>query len=107
MTKLLMVIKVKPEFRDEYIDIHLNPWKEMLTEIKTAGFTNELIWYYDDQSIIYLECSEEDMDIANQKLRTTMICKKWDAKVMPWFAQEPVIPPKIFDLNEMLDSNEK
>ena len=52
MEKLLMVIKVNPLKRDEYINIHLNPWKEMLQAIKASGFINELIWYFEDQSII-------------------------------------------------------
>ena len=53
MERLLMVIKVKPEMRNEYIAIHQNPWPEMLEAIRAAGFINELIWYFEDQSIIY------------------------------------------------------
>jgi L-rhamnose mutarotase len=103
MQKLLLVIKVKPEFRKEYIDIHLNPWREMLEAIKEAGFINELIWYHDDQSIIYFECEDDDYFDADRRLRTTEACKRWDITVKPWFAAEPVMPQKIFDLNEMLE----
>jgi len=101
MKKYLLIIKVKPEFRKEYIDIHLNPWREMLEAIHDAGFTNEVIWYFEDQSIIYLEC--EDHDYCNAALRATEICKKWDVTVCPWFASDPVVAEKIFDLNQQLD----
>lgn len=101
MKKYLMVIKVKPEFRDEYIAIHKQPWREMLEAIRDAGFVNEAIWYFEDQSIIYLEC--EDHDSCNAKLRATEICKKWDAEMIPRFSSEPVMPEKIFDLRQQLD----
>lgn len=101
MKKYLMIIKVKPQFKEEYIDIHQNPWREMLEVIKEAGFTNEIIWYFEDQSIIYLECL--DHDDCNAKLRATQVCKKWDITVGPWFAAEPIMAEKIFDLNQQLD----
>ena len=103
MKKYLIVIKVKPEFREEYIKIHQEPWYEMLEAIKEAGFVNEVIWYFEDQSIIYLEAP--DHDVCNAKLRASDVCKKWDITVGPWFAAEPVMPEKIFDLNQQLDGH--
>jgi len=100
MKKYLMIIKVKPECRDEYIAIHKNPWKEMLSAIRDAGFYNEAIWYHEDQSIIYLEC--DDHDEANARLRATGVCKRWDAEMIPRFDALPVMPEKIFDLNQQL-----
>lgn len=103
MKKYLIVIKIKPGSREEYIKIHLDPWREMLQAIRDAGFVNELIWYFDDQSIIYLEC--EDHEACNAALRATEICKKWDVTVGPWFAAAPVMAEKIFDLNQQLDGD--
>jgi len=102
MEKLLMVIKVTAEYRKPYKDIHLNPWKEMLEAIKQAGFINEMIWYFEDQSIIYFECEDGDYEKANERLRQTDVCKKWDTTVGPWFASAPIMPEKIFDLTQML-----
>lgn len=101
MKKYLMIIKVKPECRDDYIKIHKNPWKDLLEAIKEAGFVNEVIWYFEDQSIIYLEC--EDHDVCNVKLRATEVCKKWDVEMMPRFNAEPVFAEKIFDLTQQLE----
>jgi L-rhamnose mutarotase len=106
MKKYLCVIEVLPEFAKEYVDIHHAPWREMLLAIRDAGYTNEAIWYYKNQSIIYLECEDDTThEECDKKLRATDICKKWDITVCPWFAAEPVMCEKIFDLNQQLDSD--
>jgi L-rhamnose mutarotase len=104
MHKYLMIIKVKPECRDAYIDIHRHAWPEMLEAIRDAGFVNETIWYFEDQSIIYLEC--EDHDACNARLRATEVCKRWDLEMIPRFAGEPVIAEMIFDLNTQLEGGQ-
>ena len=101
MKKYCIVIDVKPECADKYIKIHNHPWREMLEAIREAGFTNEVIYYHKNQSIIFLEC--EDHDACNAALRATEICRKWDMTVCPWFAADPAMPPKIFDLNQQFD----
>lgn len=104
MKKYLCVIEVKPECRDEYIGIHNNPWREMLEAIRAAGYTNEAIFYHKDQSIIYLECPDDmTHEECDKRVRATDVCKKWDITVCPWFAAEPVMCEKIFDLNQQLD----
>lgn len=101
MKKFCILIPIKEEYRDEYVKIHLEAWPEMLKAIREAGFTNEVIYYYQDQSIIFLECP--DLKACDAKLRATEICKKWDETVCPWFKGDPVILDKIFDLNQQLD----
>jgi L-rhamnose mutarotase len=103
MKKYLCVIEIKPECRDEYIAIHKEPWREMLEAIRDAGYVNEAIWYYKDQSIIYLECPDDTTHgECDTRLRATDVCKRWDITVCPWFASDPVTVPKIFDLNQQL-----
>ena len=104
MKKYLCVIEIKPEFEKEYIAIHLNPWREMLEAIRDAGYTKEALFYYKNQSIIYLECPDDTShQECNSKLRSTDACKKWDITVCPWFAANPVMCEKIFDLNQQLE----
>ncbi|MDR1530598.1 MAG: L-rhamnose mutarotase [Clostridiales bacterium] len=102
MERYLMVIRIKPECRDAYIAIHKNPWPEMLDALRNAGFTNEIIWYFDDQSIIYMECEEGTHEECDARLRATSVCKRWDLEMVPRFAAEPVMPEKIFDLRRQL-----
>ncbi len=104
MKKYLCVIEIKPEAQKEYVDIHLNPWRDMLLAIREAGYTNEAIFYHKNQSIIYLECPDNTTnEECNARLRATDVCKRWDITVCPWFAAEPVICEKIFDLNQQID----
>lgn len=104
MKKYLCVIDVKPEYRDEYVDIHKQPWMEMLEAIRDVGYVNEVIFYHKDQSIIYLECPDDEThEELNRRLRDTEVCGKWDATVGPWLAAEPVMCEKIFDLNQQLE----
>ena len=103
MKRYLQIIKVKPEYRKDYIDIHLDPWREMLEAIREAGFVSEVIWYFEDQSIIYLEC--EDLETCDAALRATDVCKKWNMTVFPWVTSSPVVAEKVFDLNQQLDGN--
>ena len=103
MKKYLCVVEVKPEHLQEYIDIHINVWPEMLEAIHEAGYTNEAIWIYKNQSIIYLECPhDKENDDLNALLRSTDVCKKWDETVGPWFAGDFVMCPKVFDLTQQL-----
>jgi len=104
MKKYLIVAEVKPEFLEEYIDIHINAWPEMLEAIRDVGYVNELIWIYKNQTIIYLEIPEdkENEDI-NALLRSTEVCKKWDIVTGPWFASDFVTCPKVFDLAQQLE----
>jgi L-rhamnose mutarotase len=101
MKKFCVVIEIREECAKEYVAIHNNPWREMLEAIRASGFTNEVIFYYKNQSIIFLEC--DDFEKCNTRLRSTDICKKWDITVCPWFKGDPAIAEKIFDLNQQLD----
>lgn len=104
MKKYLIVAEVKPEHLQEYIDIHINVWPEMLEAIKEAGYTNELIWIYKNQTIIYLECPDnKSNDELNEILRSKDICKQWDITVGPWFESGFTQCPKVFDLNQQLE----
>jgi len=103
MKKYLIVVEVKPEHLKEYIDIHNNAWPDMLKAIRDAGYTNEMIWIYKNQSIIYLECPDDkENEALDAVLRSTDVCKKWDITVGPWFASDFTACPKIFDLGQQL-----
>jgi L-rhamnose mutarotase len=103
MKKYLLVVEVKPEHLQEYIDIHIDVWPEMLDEIHKAGYTNELIWIYKNQSIIYLECPDDKSnDELNDVLRESDVVKRWDLTVGPWFSSGFTMCPKVFDLNQQL-----
>jgi len=103
MKKYMIVGEIKPEHLQEYIDIHMDPWPEMLEAVHNAGYTNEAIWIYKNQAIIYIECPDDKShEERNAELRATDICKKWDAMSGPWFESGFVTCPKVFDLAQQL-----
>ena len=100
MKKYLLILKIKLECAQKYIAIHKAPWPEMLQAIRDAGFVNEVIWFYEGQSIVYLEC--ENYASCNAALRATEVCMRWDLAMVPRFSANGVLAEKIFDLNQQL-----
>jgi L-rhamnose mutarotase len=104
-----LIIELKPEYVEEYCDIHRKAWPELLRAIKDAGAEELLIWNYKNFSIVYYEC--DDLDAVYEKLGGTEIAKKWNTTVGPWFAESPTLDgsdsvgtlEKIFDLNQQLE----
>jgi L-rhamnose mutarotase len=109
MRRYLFVIEIKPEYLKDYIDIHKNPWTEVLEEIKNAGAKELLIWNNKNLSIVYYEC--EDIDKLYEYMGKTDVNKRWNAVVSPWFEDAPSLDgsdsvstcEKIFDLQQQLN----
>jgi len=108
MKRYLFVIEIKPEFLKDYINIHNNPWTELLEEIKNAGAKELMIWNYKNLSIVYYEC--EDIDKIYKHMGETEVNKRWNMVVSPWFEDSPSLDgsssvatcEKIFDLNQQI-----
>ena len=109
MRRYLFVIELKPEYVKDYIELHKNPWPEILKEIKNAGVKELLIWSYKNLSIVYYEC--EDINKVYEYLGTTDATKRWNIVTGPWLAESPsldgssevVTCEKIFDLQQQLN----
>ncbi len=101
MNKYLLVIIIKPEELDKYIEIHKNAGKKLLEDVRSCGFLNESAWIYKNLSIVYFE-TNKSYDECNKFLRSKQSCKQWDKIVIPLFEESPIFADKIFDLNEQL-----
>ena len=103
-----MIIELKEEFIEDYKNIHINAWPELLRAEKDAGIKEELIWIYKNLSILYFEC--DDIDRVYKLLADNEVEKKWNIVVSPWFKESPVLDgsdkvevlEKVFDLNQQL-----
>jgi len=74
-----------------------------LEAIHNAGYINEVIWIYKNQSIIYLECPDDrENGELDALLRQTDVCKKWDITVNPWLASGFTACQKVFDLRQQI-----
>lgn len=103
MKKYCFIIELKEEYVDEYIILHKKAWPEMLEAIKNAGVKEEVIYIYQNLSIVFIEC--EDIDELYNKLDKEEVVKKWNLTVGPWFKSDFQFLEKIFDLNQQRNEN--
>lgn len=72
--------KVKQEYLEEYVHMHLNPWKEILKEHSKAGIKNYSIFQNGNQFFYVFECdSDEVANSAFTYLGKSEICQRWNA----------------------------
>jgi len=109
LKRYCMVIELKDEHVDDYINIHKNPWPELLKSEKSVGIKEELIWIYKNLSILYFEC--DDIDRVYKILGNNEIEKRWNITVCQWFKGSPILDgsqkiktlEKVFDLNQQFE----
>jgi L-rhamnose mutarotase len=81
MKRVGMTWRVDPKRWQEYKNIHLNPWPELITAIQEVGIHNYSIFAFGTRVFAYMEIDGEDpYDVLNT-LAQTEIKKKWDAEV--------------------------
>ena len=108
LKRYCLVIELKEEHVEEYREIHINPWAEILEAIKSADVEELLIWSYRNFSIVYYEC--DDLNRVYRELGKLDAVKRWNGTVGPWFKSAPALDgsgnvdtlEKIFDLKQQL-----
>jgi L-rhamnose mutarotase len=68
---------IKEDRLDEYVEMHLNPWPEVLEEHSRAGIRNYSIFQNGRQFFYCFEC--DDVDAAFKYLAESEACQRWDA----------------------------
>lgn len=109
MKRYCVVLKIKDEYINDYINIHKNPWPEILNAINEAGAENLIIYNHQNLSIIFYEC--EDIDKFYERYGRMEITKKWNATVGPWLDESPNLEgtgsvetlEKVFDFRQQLN----
>ena len=69
--------KVKEDRLDEYVEMHLNPWPEILDEHSAAGIRNYSIFQNGNQFFYTFEC--DDVQAAFRYLDQSEPCQRWNA----------------------------
>jgi len=108
MKHYCLIAKIKPEYKDAYIDIHLNPWPELLKASKASGVEEEIVFFHEGQSIVFYRCRDDaplEDCIALQK--QTEAVQKWDITIEPMLVSDFVFAEKVYDLNQQLGSGLK
>lgn len=88
MKRVGMTWQVDPAHWDEYKQIHLNPWSDLIREIQAVGIHNYSIFAFGTRVFAYMEIDGDDPYSALSKLATTDVKKKWDQEVTVWVLPE-------------------
>jgi L-rhamnose mutarotase len=102
--KYAWVWEIKPEYLDEYVKMHLDPWPEIMEEHTKAGIRNYSIFQNGTQFIYVFEC--DDVKKAFEYLDNSKDCQRWNAITgkmvkdsFDFSAAEPIkFLPKVFYL---------
>ncbi len=68
---------IKSENLDQYVDMHKNPWPEILAEHSQAGIRNYSIFQNGRQFFYCFEC--DDIQTAFDYLANSEACQRWNA----------------------------
>ena len=68
--------KVKEEYLEEYVRMHLKPWPEILEEHTRAGYRNYSIFQNGNQFFYCFEC--DDVAAANAYIAGSEACGRWN-----------------------------
>lgn len=88
MKRVGMTWRVNPANWEEYKQIHLNPWPELIDAIQAVGIHNYSIYAFGTRVFAYMEIDGDDVYAALNTLAQTGIKQKWDAEVTVWVAPE-------------------
>ncbi len=69
--------KVKPECLDAYVEMHLNPWPEIMAEHARAGIRNYSIFQNGNQFFYVFAC--DDVKSAFAIIDQSEACQRWNA----------------------------
>ena len=76
MQRIGLLIRVKPDKLEEYLEIHKNVWADLLAELKAAGIRNYSLWLAPGGiEFGYLEC--DDWEMACSYLDDSEVHTRW------------------------------
>lgn len=71
------VIRLKEEFKNQYIEYHANVWKEVNDCIKKCNIQNYSIFYKDGFLFTYYEYTGDDYPADMKKMEEDQMTRKW------------------------------
>jgi len=69
--------EIKEEDLEKYVNLHLNPWQEILEEHSKAGIRNYSIFQNGNQFFYCFEC--DDVEAAFEYIAESDACNRWNA----------------------------
>lgn len=100
MQVICEIMRLKPEYVKEYINIHNKPWPGLVKAIRESGFLEEYIYIFGNLVIVIMKC--ENFDESRKRLITYDVFKKWTTKVQSMLIEDKETFPingKLIDLD--------
>ena len=98
-------MKIKPEFREEYLKLHENVDRPLIEEYRKLGVRKYSIFLCEDGTLFaFIEC--DDWQAFNEAVKSSPNQKRWGEKVYSLFGVKPdetdgmVILPEAFYMDE-------
>ena len=82
------VIGIKPEKREEYLQLHQNVWPEVCENIREANIRNYSLFLRGELLIQYYEYHGDDIEADFQKDLNSEVKQKWESLCKP--CQQPL-----------------
>ena len=86
------VIKLRPEKREEYKELHANVWPDVLKMIHECNIRNYSIYYKDGLLFSYFEYHGDDYEADMAKMAADPVTQSWWKLTDP--CQEPLATRK-------------
>jgi len=86
MEVMCELMKLKPEYIQEYIDMHDEPWPGLVEAIKNSGFLEEYIYMFGNLVIVVMKC--QDFEKSKKWLARHEIFQKWTKRVLSMLEED-------------------
>lgn len=81
------LIRLKPEYREQYVALHRHPFPEILERIRASGFRNYSIFLQDDLLFSYNEYVGDDLEADMEAMADNSTMQDW------WTLTDPMQEP--------------
>ncbi len=82
------VVRLRPERRDDYLELHRKVWPEVLAMISACNITNYSIFEFDGLLFSYFEYTGKDWEADMARMQSDPVTRRWWRLTNP--CQEPV-----------------
>lgn len=87
MTRYGLVLRVRPEYEDSYIEYHKAVWPDVLALIRDCQIRNYSIFLKDHTLFAYFEYHGADFEADMKKMAASEAMRRW------WDIMEPMQDP--------------
>lgn len=85
MKRIGMAIRIKPEFCEEYTNLHKNPPSELLIALEKSNIRNNTVFHAEDILFNYFEYHGSDFEYDWTKYTESIIVKELFSKMRGFF----------------------